>query len=62
MTDPLSVAAAAITLVGACTECVKRLKNIIRGLRDAPGEILALLNETNDMSIMLTEVNIICQD
>ena len=62
MTDPLSVTAGAIAVIGVCTTCAKQLDSLRRGFRDAPEEILALSNEISDMTVVLTEVKAIYQD
>ena len=62
MADPLSIAVSAMTMIGACGACAKQLNDLRRAFRDAPAEILALSNEISDMTVVLTEVNTICQE
>jgi hypothetical protein len=56
MTDPLSISVSAITILATCSACVKQLHDFARSFRRAPAEILALSNEINDMSVVVTEV------
>ena len=61
MADPLSAAVSVLAVMGACAACRKQLNNLLRAVRDAPVEILALSNEINDMSVVLTDVEAIRQ-
>jgi hypothetical protein len=62
MTDPFSVAVGVITVTAACNSCLKELNSLVQGFRSAPEEILALSNEITDMSVVLTEVKVMCED
>ena len=53
MADPLSLVASIIAVIGAA-EGVSRTLTKIRNLRDAPDELLALMNEVSDFRIILT--------
>ena len=56
MTDPLSIAASVITLIGTADAIVKSLQKV-RNLRKAPGEVLALYNELTDLRVVLDDVS-----
>lgn len=53
MTDPLSVAASALTILSASTTCAKALQNAIREWRNAPDEIAQLNNEVVEVQVLL---------
>lgn len=61
MADPLSVTASALTVIGASSACANFLLEFIKGLRNAPAELLALSNEVNELKIVLNEIKIVCQ-
>ena len=55
MADPLSVTASVIAVVGAIEGVSKTLAKV-RTLRNAPSELLALINEASDLRIVLGDV------
>ena len=55
MADPLSIAASVIAVVGAA-EGVGKTINKIRNIREAPNELLALINEISDLKIVLSDI------
>ena len=55
MADPLSITASIIAVLGAAEGVSKTLAKI-KSLRQAPNEILALINEISDLRIILGEV------
>ena len=56
MADPLSVFASVVTLLEAGTKCAKHLRRLVQDFRHADDELTALSNETNDLNVVLTEV------
>ena len=55
MADPLSIAASIIAVVGAAEGVGKTLTKI-RNIRNAPNEILALINEVSDLRVILNDL------
>ena len=55
MADPLSITASIIAVVGAA-ECVTKTLAKIRSIRNAPDELLALINEVSDLKIILSDI------
>ena len=55
MADPLSITASVIAVVGAA-EGVGKTLNKIRNFRDAPKELLALINDISDLRIVLGDL------
>ena len=55
MADPLSVTASIIAVVGAAEGVTKTLARI-RDIRNAPEELLALINEVSDLRIILGDI------
>jgi hypothetical protein len=60
MADPLSISAAVVTLVPAFYACSVQLVKVIRGIRDCPDELIALLNETNALLSVFIKLQDIC--
>ena len=62
MADPLSITASIIAVVGAA-EGVTRTLAKIKSLRNAPNELLVLINEVSDLKIILDDMqNYIAQN
>ena len=55
MADPLSLTASIIAVIGAVEVVAKTLKKI-SSIRNAPNELLALVNEISDFRIILSDV------
>ena len=55
MADPLSITASIIAVVGAA-EGVGKTINKIRSFREAPNELLSLINEISDLRIVLGDI------
>ena len=55
MADPLSITASIIAVVGAAEGVTKTLAKI-RNIRNAPEELLALINEVSDLRIVFGDV------
>ncbi|KAL9118382.1 MAG: hypothetical protein Q9187_005073 [Circinaria calcarea] len=55
MADPLSVTASIIAVLGAIEGVTKTLAKI-KNIRNAPQELLALINEVNDLKLILSDV------
>ena len=55
MADPLSLIASIIAVVGAAEGVSKTLAKM-KSIRDAPDELLALINEVSDLRIILMDV------
>ena len=55
MADPLSIAASIIAVIGAA-ERVRKTLTKIRNIRNAPSEVLALVNEVSDLRIILGDL------
>ena len=55
MADPLSITASIIAVVGAAEGVTKTLAKI-RNIRNAPEELLALINEVSDLRIILAGI------
>ena len=55
MADPLSITASIIAILGAA-EGVTKMVGKIKGIQDAPTELLALLNEVADLTLVLRHV------
>lgn len=62
MADPLSITASTITLLAACTACVKHLNGLARSFRYTLEEILALSNEINNISIVMMKLKAVFRD
>ena len=56
MADPLSATASAITVMLLCVQCTQKLQGLFRSIRDVPNELMALSNESNDLSMILEAV------
>ena len=56
MSDPLSIIASVVTLIGTADTILKTLQRF-RNLRKAPDEVLALINEVTDLQIVLDDVS-----
>ena len=54
MADPLSISASIIAVLGAA-EGIGKTLNKIRNIREAPIELLALINEISDMKVVLSD-------
>lgn len=52
--DPLSIAASVVTIAGAAATLVRGLEKLNQ-LRDATGELCALINEISDFRVVLQE-------
>ena len=61
MADPLSVITSVVTLLDTGTKCAKHLRRVVQDFRHADDELTALSNETNDLNVVLTEVEYACQ-
>ena len=55
MADPLSITASIIAVVGAAEGVTKTLAKI-KSIRNAPDELLALINEVSDLKIILRDL------
>ena len=55
MADPLSLAASVITVIGAADNVGKLLAKI-QSMKDAPNELLALINEVSDLRLVLGDI------
>ena len=55
MADPLSITASIIAVIGAAEGVSKTLAKI-KNIRNAPSEVLALVNEVSDLRIVLGDV------
>ena len=55
MADPLSITASIIAVVGAAEGITKTLAKF-KSIRNAPDELLALINEVSDLNIILSNV------
>ena len=55
MADPLSITASIIDVIGAAKGVSKTI-NKIRNFRDAPNELLSLINEISDLRIVLGDI------
>ena len=55
MSDPLSIIASVITVIGAA-EGVSKMLSRLRRIKNAPNEILALINEVSDLTLILGDV------
>ena len=55
MADPLSITASIIAVIGAA-ESIGKAFTQIRNIRNAPSEVLALINEVSDLRIILGDV------
>ena len=55
MADPLSIIASIIAVVGAAEGVAKTLGKI-KTIRNAPDELLALINEVSDLKIILSDI------
>ena len=55
MADPLSITASIIAVVGAAEGVTKTLAKI-KSIRNAPDELLALINEVSDLRIILSDM------
>ena len=56
MTDPLSVSASVVAVLGAGISVSNAIKTVIQGYREAPVAITALSNEVSDLIVVLQEV------
>jgi Fungal N-terminal domain of STAND proteins len=61
MADPLSVTASVIAVLGAAVNAAQTIQNLIRTLRQAPDELLALSNEVSDFRLVLHEIDLSAQ-
>lgn len=59
--DPLSIAASAIALVGVCRKLVKGFK-FLKEVSRAPEDILALIDELNDLQSTLTAISLVTRN
>ena len=57
MADPLSITASIIAVVGAA-EGVTKIAGKLKDIQNAPAELLALLNEVADLTLVLRNVQI----
>jgi hypothetical protein len=57
MSDPLSAAVSAVTLLATCISCAEALYSFIKGIHDAPSDLLNLSNEVHNLQAVLVEVN-----
>lgn len=55
MADPLSITAGIVAVVGAAGGITKTLGKI-KDLRNAPDELLALINEVSDLRLILNDL------
>ena len=55
MADPLSITASIIAVLGAIEGVTKTLAKI-KNIRNAPQELLALINEVSDLKLILSDV------
>ena len=55
MADPLSIIASIIAVVGAAEGVTKTLAQL-KSIRNAPDELLALINEVSDLKVILSDV------
>ena len=56
MADPLSITASIIAVVGAAEGVTKTISKI-SNLRNAPNQVLALINEVSDLRIILGDIH-----
>lgn len=56
MSDPLSVTVSAVTVLATCISCAEALYSFIKGIHDAPGDLLNLSNEVHNLQVVLAEV------
>ncbi|KAL9117658.1 MAG: hypothetical protein Q9187_005803 [Circinaria calcarea] len=56
MADPLSGIASVVTILDTGAKCAKHLRRLVQDFRHADDELTALSNETNDLNVVLTEV------
>lgn len=61
MADPLSVFASVITVLATGVACARSLLDIVHDIKDAPGELIALSNEVNDLTCVLDEGGKVCK-
>ena len=61
MADPLSITASIIAVLGAAEGLTKTLAKI-RNIRNAPEELLALINEISDLRIVIGDVQYYVQN
>lgn len=61
MADPLSVTASAIAVIGAAVNVAQTIQTLIKTLRKAPDELLALSNEVSDLRLVLYEIDLAAQ-
>ena len=59
--DPLSIAASAIAIVGACRKLVKGFK-LLKEVSRAPEDILALTDELNDLQNTMTGISLVTRN
>jgi hypothetical protein len=57
MSDPLSVTVSAVTLPATCISFAEALYSFIKGIRDAPSDLLNLSNEVHNLHAVLVDVN-----
>ena len=55
MADPLSITASIIAVVGAAEGVTKTLAKI-KSIRNAPDELLALINEVSDLKLIISDI------
>ena len=55
MADPLSITASIIAVVGAAEGVTKTLAKI-KSIRNAPDELLALMNEVSDLKLVISDI------
>lgn len=56
MADPFSIVASALTVLQIGAICANSFLSIIEGVRDAPEELIAILNEINRLNAIKDEV------
>ncbi|PVH88072.1 hypothetical protein DL98DRAFT_648957 [Cadophora sp. DSE1049] len=58
--DPLSISASIVALLGAAATVARGLDRL-RAWRNAPVELISLLNEVADLQVVLTNVKDSCE-
>jgi Fungal N-terminal domain of STAND proteins len=61
MADPLSISASIVAVVCAFQASSKKLVEVIRDIRRSPAELLALSNETSELSIVFDTLQAACE-
>src|SRR5262249_28473037 len=62
MANPLSITASVLTLLSACTTCVRDVHLVISSLKHAPDEVISVANGLTDLTAVLDAVKLACDD